>query len=234
MMSHKKIHRFMLGSIPSTALNGTITVTDSRITSQIFRVLKLKIGETVQLFANGGPEYTATITDTSPVVLEATVTAIKETVLPSRTVIAAVSIVKGDAFDFIVQKLTEIGVHTIVPIISNRTVKQSVRLERLQMISDEAVEQCGGTVKVHISEPLSLTECFRQFPYYSIALDPITTTTSLSDLPDTVVYYIGPEGGWDEKDEAILTASGAHSLKISERVLRTETAAILGVYTLLQ
>ncbi len=234
MMSHKKIHRFLIDTIPGLFVGDAFSITDTKITSQMFRVLKLSPGETIQCFADKGSEYTVTIDDLSPDALSGTVTSITPYAPPARTVIAAISIVKGDAFELIVQKLTELGVTTIVPIISNRTVKQSVRLDRLQAISDEAVEQSGGMQRVRITEPLSLKECFEQFPFYSIALDPITTNTALAELPETIVYYVGPEGGWDEKDEAVLTASGAYSLKISDRVLRTETAAMVGAYALLQ
>ncbi len=233
-MSHKKIHRFMLSRLPATSAGQPFSIADKAIASQMFRVLKLSPGETIQCFADGGPEYTIAIEDISPAAVSGTVTAITSYAPAARTVIAAISIVKGDAFELIVQKLTELGVTTIVPIISNRTVKQSVRLDRLQAISDEAVEQSGGMQRVRITEPLSLKECFEQFPFYSIVLDPITANTALAELPETIVYYVGPEGGWDEKDEAVLTASGAHSLKVSDRVLRTETAAIVGAYALLQ
>jgi 16S rRNA (uracil1498-N3)-methyltransferase len=233
MMSHKKIHRFLVEHIPAAAVGATITVHDSRIAKQINRVLKIRPGEDVQLFIDGGPEQTLTITETTDSSITGTLVAIAPVTVPPRDIIAAISIVKGDAFELMVQKLTEIGVHTIVPLISNRTIKQAVRLNRLQAISDEAVEQCGGTQRVTIAEPLTLAECFEQYPFESVVLDPITTNTSLKTLPDKIVCYVGPEGGWDEHDEAVMGSFKPQHLKITDRVLRTETAAILGVYKLL-
>jgi 16S rRNA (uracil1498-N3)-methyltransferase len=233
MMSHKKIHRFLVEHIPVTAIGMPVTVHDSRIAKQINRVLKIRPGEDVQLFIDGGPEQTLTITETTDSAITGTLVAVAEVAVPPRQIIAAISIVKGDAFELMVQKLTEIGVHTIVPLISNRTIKQAVRLNRLQAISDEAVEQCGATQRVTITDPLTLTECFEQYPFDTVVLDPITTTTSLETLPDTIVCYVGPEGGWDEHDETVMEFFKPQHLKITDRVLRTETAAILGVYTLL-
>ncbi len=234
MMSHKKIHRFLVEHIPPVAIGTTVTITDEQATKQINRVLKIRPGEDIQVFVDEGPQYTMTLTASTDFSITGTVTAVTTVPAPSRTIIAAISIVKGDAFELIVQKLTELGISTIVPLITSRTVKQSIRSNRLQAISDEAVEQCGATQRVHILEPMTLEECFKQFPYFSIVLDPITTEHALPELPDTLVYYVGPEGGWDEHDEEVITAHTPHHLSVSNRVLRTETAAIVGAYQLLQ
>ncbi len=234
MMSHKKIHRFLVEHIPLADVGMTITIHDDRIAKQINRVLKIRPGEAIQLFIDGGPEHTLTITDTTDSSITGTLTAITAVDVPPRHIIAAISIVKGDAFEMMVQKLTELGVHTIVPLITSRTVKQAVRLNRLQAISDEAVEQCGGTHRVVIADPMTLAQCFEQYPFDGVVLDPLATATSLTGAPkEKIVCYVGPEGGWDEQDEAIIDSYAPQHMKITNRVLRTETAAILGVYTLI-
>ncbi|GEM_PF-1371777 len=233
MMSHKKIHRFLVNIIPPSVIGDTVTITDARVAKQINRVLKIRPGEDIQIFVDESPEYTVTLSETTDFTCTGKIIAINEVALPPRTVIAAVSIVKGDAFELMVQKLTEIGVHTIVPLITSRTVKQSVRLNRLQAISDEAIEQCGATRRVHITDPMTLTECSEQYPFDAVVLDPITSNTTLTDLPEKIVCYVGPEGGWNEQDETILNSFNPQHLQITDRVLRTETAAMLGVYALL-
>ncbi len=233
MMSHKKIHRFYVEDIPLASIGTTITLNNDRIAKQINRVLKIRPGEEIEVFMDGGDTYAGTIAHTTDFTVALTINKIIPRTTPPRSIIAAVSIVKGDAFEMMVQKLTEIGVYTIVPIISGRTIKQSIRINRLQTISDEAVEQCGATQRVTITEPLTLKECFAAFPFQSVVLDPLSTNTSLSVLPNTVVCYVGPEGGWDEKDEEVINSFDTIHLKITDRVLRTETAAILGVYSLL-
>lgn len=232
-MSHKKIHRFLVQAIPAATIGDSITVTDPVATKQIHRVLKLVPGEQVQCFVDRGAEYTITINETTNTSLIGTVIAINATPFPPREVVAAVSIVKGDTFELIVQKLTELGVSTIVPLVTSRTIKKSVRTDRLQTISDEAVEQSGGTMRVHIAEPMTLKECFAAYPYESIVLDPVANNTATNTLPEKLVFYVGPEGGWDEQDEAILKSFNPQQLQITDRVLRTETAAIVGAYKLL-
>lgn len=237
MMSHKKIHRFLVESLPhaeaTLSIGNTITVSDDRIAKQVNRVLKIKPGEQVQIFVDEGLQYTLTLSETTDFSISGTITAIETVAVPLRTVIAAISIVKGDAFEMMVQKLTEIGVSTIVPLVTSRTIKQGVRLNRIQAISDEAVEQSGGTRRVHITDPMTLEECFNAYPYDSVVLDPITTNTTVTKS-DTMVCYVGPEGGWNEQDEEIIQKHQVQQLRVSDRVLRTETAVIVGAYTLLQ
>lgn len=231
-MSHKKIHRFLVEHIANTAIGQEVSIADERAVHQLHRVLKIHPGESVQCFTDNGPQYTIEISSIEKKEFSGTVTIIQQPPALSRTVIAAISIVKGDAFELIVQKLTELGVDTIVPLISSRTVKQAVRLDRLQSISNEALEQCGGFRRVHITKPLTLEQCFAQYQFESIVLDPITDQTD-AQLAEKMVWYVGPEGGWDENDEAIIKSHKPQHLKISDRVLRTETAAIVGAYKLL-
>jgi len=229
----KKIHRFLLPDLPPVTIGEVITITDERVRHQIHRVLKLQPGEKIIVFVDGGKNITTEINSTSAKSLNVTIIDSTDSASVPRPVIAAISITKGDTFELIVQKLTEIGIQTIVPLITGRTIKQSVRRERLQTISDEALEQCGGTHRVHISEPLSLTECFTAYPYHSVILDPLATTTTIETSSEPIVFYVGPEGGWNEQDEAIMTSFNPTYLQITQRVLRTETAAILAGYTLL-
>ncbi len=233
MMSYKKIHRFLVMTLPEHAVGETITINEARIAHQVHRVLKLQPGEHLIIFTDDGQDIETEIMSSDSKVLVVKIINIENKKVSLKKVIMAVSIVKGDAFELMVQKLTEIGVSTIVPIITSRTVKQHVRIDRLQTISDEALEQSGGTMRVQITEPLALSECLKQYPFQSIVLDPVSTTTSVEQYTDTMVCYVGPEGGWDEHDEILLQSATVHQLQITTHVLRTETAAILGAYALL-
>lgn len=233
MKAQKKIHRFLLASLPIGGINDTVAIDDERVCHQVHRVLKIQAGETIIVFANGGPNIIAEVVETAPHLLTVSIKSVEEAKALPRSLIAAISIVKGDHFELMVQKLTEIGVTTIVPLITARTIKQAVRIERLQTISDEALEQCGGTIRVHITESMSLTACFEQYPHQSVILDPLATATTVELVPGPAVFYVGPEGGWNEQDEAIISFYNPQYLQITQRVLRTETATILAAYNLL-
>jgi len=232
-MSHRKTHRFLVQELISPAIGETITINESDIAHQLYSVLKLEPGESIGLFSNGSDTAIGEIILLDKKSFTIKVSGIEPAPLIPRTIIACISIVKGDAFKIIVQKLTEIGVQTIVPIISGRTVKQNVRTDRLQAISDEALEQCGGTARVTISEPVTLAECIEKFPVQSVVFDPLATQSVIPQPAETIACYIGPEGGWNEEDEAIIERAQCIHLQITNRVLRTETAAIIGAYTLL-
>jgi 16S rRNA (uracil1498-N3)-methyltransferase len=228
-MSSKKIHRFFVPELP---LEDTFILRDQALVHQITSVLHLTIGESLIVFGNTEDEYVMRII----AIEKGAITLLRESQRhvsqPRRTVIAAVSIVKRDLFEVIVQKLTELGVSEIVPIISSRTIKQSVRMERLRTISTEALEQSGGTKEVLIHEPLTLSDALTHFSHPVIVYAPGEALQS-KELPETVVMYVGPEGGWSSEDMVLFKEHHASLVSLGSRVLRTETAAIVGAYSLL-
>jgi len=227
----KKMHRFLVSDIPAL---DTFSVIDERIVYQISAVLDLHPGEEIALFTDGGDEEIVHIETAS----RKEVRVKKDRTVNVRTnssywLVAAVGIPKGSKFETIVQKLTEVGVSHIVPILSKRTVKEGVRIERLQAISDEALEQCGGNKRVTIHEPMSLAESLKQFPYPSMVFTPEGELLINSRRSKSMVMYIGPEGGWDASDWKLFQEAGATTASLGQRVLRTETAAAIGAYQLL-
>lgn len=228
-MTPKKLHRFFIDSLPE---GNPAVITDVSLVHQIVSVLKFSVGESFIIFTNGGPDVTVTIITKDKKSL--TVEIGTSTVVPNtpRTIIACVSITKGASFELAVQKLTEVGVSQIVPLLSNRTIKHAIRIDRLERISLEALEQSGGTTKVVLHEPMTIEACLVLFPFFSVVCDAHTTTGDMS-LPETVVMYVGPEGGWDDTDREVFATKEFHQLSLGGKILRTETAAIIGAHTLL-
>lgn len=149
------------------------------------------------------------------------------------------SILKGENFDLVVQKVTELGINHIVPILSDRTIKKNVNLTRLHKIAVEASEQSGRKDVPQIYEPVSLKEAVDSF----IIKDGemvichqhgdvwAKSAQSLKKYP--LGFMVGPEGGWSEKEEKYFEKMALRKIKFSENVLRAETAAI-GVVTLVK
>lgn len=228
-MTPKKLHRFLIEKIPSS---DTLVIADERIVHQALSILKFSVGESFIVFVDGGPDVTVEIIDRDK--RSMTVKKMREekrSPLP-RTVIAAVSITKGASFELVVQKLTEVGVSAIVPLLSERTVKTGVRLDRLQKISDEALELSGGNTRVTLHTPMTLQECFAAFPHSAFVCDGYDGG-DVTTISKTVVLYVGPEGGWSASDEMVFEQNNITRLTLGKTVLRTETAAIIGAYTLL-
>jgi 16S rRNA (uracil1498-N3)-methyltransferase len=225
-MTQKKIHRFFIQNLPQL---WPAEIYDQKLVHQLHKVLRFKPGEEIIVFGNSDAQYHTRILTLSKSSLTLELLREEKVPMPKRKIIAAVAIAKRDSFELIVQKLTELGVSEIIPLLSDRTVKQSVRLDRLQSISDEALEQCGGTVQVIIHKPMTLEVCRANFTLPAVVFAP--GAAGEISLTNEMMYFIGPEGGWSDRDLAQL--SGAQYASLGERVLRTETAAIVGAAKLL-
>jgi len=225
----KKIHRFLLSTVPGKT---ETVISDSELVHLIHTVLKLSVGEQCIVFNDGGADHLSTITSSTKQTIHLHTDSIVPQQNISKKCIACISITKRDTFEIIVQKLTELGVHTIIPLLSDRTIKQSLNLVRLQKISDEALEQSGGSSRVRISEPQTLEKVVKEhthLPQYCFDKDgtmaPRTTATEF-------VYYIGPEGGWSDMEKTLFTTYGLKTCSLGTRTLRAETAAIVATYSL--
>lgn len=225
----KKVHRFL---IPYTPI-GTFTISDRAQIHLLKNVLKFKEGEQCIFFTDGGDDILCTLKK-----IEAKgVIAVAEKTLPkkkvAKEVTACISITKRDSFELIVQKLTELGIKAIVPILSGRTIKQAINQERLQKISDEALEQCGLSERVLLKNPIALEkalECYKETE--QIYFDTAASSTSKRSSRNST-FYIGPEGGWSDEDRALFEKYHAQKALLSNSTLRSETAAIVAAYSLL-
>lgn len=219
----KKIHRFLV----ETAPKGRFNISEPSVVHLMHTVLKLNQGEECIVFADGSDDYLCTIENISKHSIDLTTQkTIPKKNIPKK-VTACISITKRDTFEIVVQKLTELGIHSIIPIISDRTVKQAIRVDRLQKISDEALEQSGGSHRVHISEPLLLSkalETYKDITQYYFDSNGGTLSTS---SPIESVFYIGPEGGWTDAEYELFKTHSVSAVQLGATTLRAETAAIV-------
>ena len=226
----KKLHRFLIKEIPR---GEQVHINDTAIVHLMNHVLKLAVGEQCIVFADGSNDYVGTIDEIHKHAVTLAINGTTPKKQIPKKIIACVSITKRDSFELVVQKLTELGVHTIIPIISDRTVKQSLRLDRLQKISDEALEQSGGSTRVHITEPQPLEETLEQLkaiPLYCFDMDGGKYTHTL----DTeIAFYVGPEGGWSDSEKALFKQHNTLTISLGGTILRAETATIVALHTLL-
>jgi 16S rRNA (uracil1498-N3)-methyltransferase len=227
----KKLHRFFIPSIPAAE---TFELVEPTLVHQLVSVLRYTIEEEFVLFSEGSDDIVVSVRSIS----KKEITVSKTRTIPAQQhpqihLIAIVSIIKQDLFELVVQKLTELGVKAIVPLITTRTTKQSLRHDRLVRISTEATEQSGGNTLVTIHDPLSLENCLTAFPFPSIVFDPRAKEQTLDVPKGTQVMYIGPEGGWSAEDFDLFKKYSVYSKRLGYTILRTETAAIVGVYDIL-
>ena len=142
--------------------------------------------------------------------------------------------VKRSQTDWLVEKATELGVARLIPVVTQRTVAERVKLERLQTIAIEASEQCGRTRVPEILEPMPLRRFVeerdpdRNF-YFADEGGGEAAAQAFAEGP--AVILIGPEGGFTGEERAFVRGSGASAISLGPRILRAETAALAALST---
>lgn len=148
---------------------------------------------------------------------------------------AAVGVLKNDKMDLTIQKLTEIGVNRIIPLVTKRgVVKLSEKKDKWDLISREAIKQCQAVKMVEIEDTKKLKDV--DFSSYDLVVVPYeceedkTIRNLLSGLekkPQRILYIVGPEGGFDPEEIEFLKSNGANIVTLGKRILRAETASIV-------
>jgi 16S rRNA (uracil1498-N3)-methyltransferase len=137
--------------------------------------------------------------------------------------------VKRAQTDWLVEKATELGVARLIPVMTQRTVAERVKLERLESIAIEAAEQCGRTRLPEIAEPVTLKQLLaaRDERRLYFADEGGGAPVGSAFQPGPALILTGPEGGFtDEERAAIRAAPNSIAVSLGPRILRAETAAL--------
>ena len=135
--------------------------------------------------------------------------------------------VKRAQTDWLVEKATELGAARLIPVMTQRTIAERVKLERLEAIAIEAAEQCGRTRLPEIAEPMPLKALLGAERAIYFADEAGGDPPAQSFKPGPALILIGPEGGFAEEERSMIRAV-PHAVPISlgPRILRAETAAL--------
>ncbi len=226
-----KIHRF-IGNFDLDT--NPVVISDTEVIHQMRSVLKLKVGEEIILGNGQCDEVRATLTTIEKNNVVATVTEKyyneNESKLQTRLYLA---ILKRENFELAVQKAVETGVSEITPIITARTVKTGLNMERLQKIIREAAEQSGRGIIPILHEVKNFSDAVETCnPEESIIFDASGILFVKSQLSHVKSFFIGPEGGFTSEEIQLATANGFHIASLGTLTLRGETAAIVATYLL--
>jgi len=202
---------------------------------QLQNVLRLKVGDTVNLFDGSGYDFIVRIKkyedqNVSFEILEKR----PNSILPLRETYLLASIVKKDNFEWIAEKATELGVSHIIPILSERTEKKDINKTRLQKIVVEASEQSGrGTVPI-IHEVTSLGNSLKDAinlfgkdtEYIAFHLEGEKFDKKELKEKNPIAIFIGPEGGWSPDEISWFKENYIPIKTLGPQILRAETAVI--------
>lgn len=234
-----KIHRFYTPELHNrfgpTPLGEKLWVHDRNLLDQWLKVLRLQVGDELVLF-NDQEDRLYRIEkisgrDEVKVVLVTTL----EKNIPSRKIYLFWTVLKRENNELVVQKATELGVHKLVPIFSNRSEKMGLNVERLRKIVIEATEQCGRGDVPEVREPIPLSEAIKEYandlPIY--ICEQFDSKDNVPSELNKLGLLVGPEGGWSEEEKVLFKNLGLPHINLSRLTLRAETAAIVAVYELM-
>jgi len=228
-----KIHRF-IGEFEMA--EQYIRITEKNLINQIHNVLKLKLGEQVILGQGNGIDILANIKvlGRDEVVLEK-ISEVKNMNENDIEIILYQSIVKKENFELISQKVCELGIFKIVPVISERTIKTNINLERISVILKEASEQSGRGIIPKCDNVVSFKEAIGLsfendlnilfHPESNISLKGFKFPKNIKKIG----IFIGPEGGFSEAEILEAGKNKINILNIGKLTLRAETASIAAV-----
>lgn len=216
------------------ALGGDVRFSPAQA-RQITRVLRMGVGSRVLTFNGTGQEWEVEIVAASPRQVLGRVVAERSAARESPLrVVLLQGLLKGPKMDFLIQKVTEMGVAEVVLLTTRRTVAEgSGKVPRWERIAIEAAEQSGRLTLPRLTGPHPL-EGYVTGPGPGAALvlwegERVGTLGALLDQmppPDEVKIVVGPEGGLEMDEVALLTRAGFVSVSLGPRTLRAETAAV--------
>ena len=210
-------------------------------------VLRMKQGEEVWISDGGKKEYRCAIEAFSAdeVLLHIIYAQEPDYELSSRIYLFQ-GLPKADKMELIIQKSVELGAYEIIPVETKRCVvkldgkKAAKKVERWQQIAESAAKQSKRMLIPNVHQVLSFKEALKYAEAMDIRLIPYELAKGMQETKEilaaieqgqSIGIFIGPEGGFEEKEVEAAISEGAKPITLGKRILRTETAglAILSV-----
>lgn len=195
------------------------------------RVMRVQIGEFLTIFDGKGREAGAKVIEVGrnacTVLVEEPAVVDRET---ARSIHLAVALPKPDRARELIERLTELGVQSVTPVVATRTQRppSSSLIEKLRRGVVEACKQCGRNQLLDLRDPIPAKQYFSE-PIEGASWiahpegEPISTLASSNE--DVVTVAVGPEGGWTQEEVVWATNVGFQWLGLGKRIYRIETAA---------
>lgn len=191
-------------------------------------VLRLSPGDAVELFDDSGATAIARIESAGPAVV-----VIVDSISPpadGRRLTIASAVPKGDRADWLVEKLSELGVWRWTPLRTARSVVHPEgvsKFDRWRRIAVEAAKQSHRPGVLEISELLDLDSLIESASQSAIVLASEIEDESAVDFSTISTIVVGPEGGWDPGELERFGAAGVKCVRFPLPILRVETAAVV-------
>lgn len=219
-------------------INNNTFVIDNEQFHYLTNVRRFNVGDTINIFDGLGNSFVAQIEKIDKKQLSGKILSSKTFQAPNKKVSLYTAIPKGERFDWLIEKASEIGVYKIVPVIYERSVIKDFtenKIERYRKISMAASSQSWRADIMQIENPikfLSVTDILKEqnnslniLPYESEEQNKIVSL-DFSNI-NNINVFIGPEGGFDNKEIEIALKNNFKIVTLGKNILRVETAAIV-------
>ncbi|MBR3655339.1 MAG: 16S rRNA (uracil(1498)-N(3))-methyltransferase [Elusimicrobia bacterium] len=203
-------------------------------------VRRFSVGDEINIFDGLGNSYKARIDNIGKKSMQGTILSSKTLVLPETKISLYTAIPKGERFDWLIEKTSEIGVSKIVPIIYVRSVVKELsenKLERYKKISISASSQSWRADIMPIEKPVKFNEIAEKISGKENTLNVLPWESEeeknildlLKENKDikNINIFIGPEGGFDKTEIDLALQNGFKTVTLGKNILRVETAAIV-------
>ncbi len=236
--------------IKKTQINGNEIRVIGDDVNHIKNVLRYKINDNLEACDEYGERYFAKISEFLPneILLEIIEKLDKNTELPVKIDLFQ-GLPKSDKMDLIVQKATELGVSSVIPVVTDRVVvkiengNERKKLERWNKIALEAAKQSGRQIIPTVENVMNLEKIIEKLSKYDIVIVPFECEkdSTLKNIlkneinkVESIAVVIGPEGGFSDKDiETLERCANTKKVSLGKRILRTETAGLATLAMLL-
>jgi 16S rRNA (uracil1498-N3)-methyltransferase len=207
-------------------------------------VLRLKSGDEIFLFDGAGREFQGKLLTVGREFAEVEVTAEVDPANPESPLAftLAVGLLKGEKFDLVIQKATELGVANLIPVVTSRA---DVRLKsdddaerkvtRWRRIALEATKQCGRARLMNVEKPMNFSDLIKtpsapnalHLMFAELGGDSLVSALGQAKQVTSVSALVGSEGGWDDDEIDQARGAGWKIVTLGGRTLRAETATIV-------
>ncbi|MFA6098000.1 MAG: RsmE family RNA methyltransferase [Patescibacteria group bacterium] len=223
--------------------NDRLTINDRQIVYQLTKILHLKKDDLFIIFTPQAEYQLALIQTDGKTVQTAVIETSKPSREPKKKLTLYQSLLKKDKFEWILQKAVELGVQTVVPVVSDNSIVREISANkqgRYQKIIQEATEQCGGLNLCHLEKTVDFSQAVSQAaknPGQKIIAWEGEGKNKLAGIIDPQIseyhLFIGPEGGFSPQEIDLAKTNNIQIVSLGKRILRAETAAIAALAVIL-
>jgi 16S rRNA (uracil1498-N3)-methyltransferase len=224
-------HRFFC---PELNESGSVTLNDTEA-HHLIHVLRSQPGNIVEVFNGLGLSATCRIASVRKRDAELEVIAVQRTEPPSPVLTLATAVPKGDRFDWLIEKATELGVTCLIPLVTTRSVvdPRDSKLDKLRQTVISACKQSGRNHLMKITGVTSWSDFVKQMvpAHQTFIAHPQGNSVECGndrtrESAKPLLFAIGPEGGFTDDEVQSAITAGATLICLGSLILRIETAAI--------